>query len=224
MPNSALRRLGNLVRELELDSWLRAHRLLLERVVEVREQLFELVAAEGGATPALYLEFGVAAGAATRTWSRLLTHPETVLHGFDSFEGLPEQWMDRPKGMFSTGGVPPQVEDPRVQFFKGQFEETLPRYEPPDRPLLIINMDADLYSSTAFVLHTLRDRFHPGAFLYFDELASYGHEERAFREFVEETGMRFRLRGATRNLRHVLFQCTSVPLNSFLSASRGVSV
>jgi Macrocin-O-methyltransferase (TylF) len=211
MPRGMLRRFGNLVRELELDAWLRNHGLLPETAVDVRDQLFELVAAEVGADPALYLEFGVADGAATRTWSRLLTNQETVIHGFDSFEGLPEQWMDRPSGMFSTGGIIPQIDDHRVRFFKGRFEETLPHYTPPDRPVLIINMDADLYSSTAFVLRAIGNHLRLGAFLYFDEFCSYGHEERAFREFVEYTGMTFRMRGATGNLLHVLFQCTSIP-------------
>jgi Macrocin-O-methyltransferase (TylF) len=209
MPRDVLRRLGNLVRELELDAWLRDHGLAPERLVETRDQLFELVAAEVGAVPVLYLEFGVAEGAATRAWSRLLTHPETVIHGFDSFEGLPERWMDRPPGMFSTHGLIPHIDDRRVHFFKGPFEEILPQYRPPDRPVLIVNMDADLYSSSAVVLRAIGSHLRRGAFLYFDEFSSYGHEERAFREFVEHTGMTFRLRGATANLLHVLFQCTS---------------
>ena len=35
------------------------------------------------------------------------------------------------KGLFSTNGQPPQIDDPRVKFFKGWFEETLPHYRPP---------------------------------------------------------------------------------------------
>ena len=38
----------------------------------------------------LYLEFGVFRGRTIRYWSRKLRHPETRLHGFDSFEGLPD--------------------------------------------------------------------------------------------------------------------------------------
>jgi hypothetical protein len=208
MPDEALTRLGNFVRELELGAWMRANDLVLDRVAERREELFGLVADEVGEAPALYLEFGVANGDATRIWTRLLKHPETVLHGFDSFEGLPEKWTnDRPKGMFSTDGALPQIDDPRVRFFKGWFEKTLDQYVPPNRSVLIINMDADLYSSTIFVLRKLRYLFRAGTFLYFDEFSSYGHEERAFREFVEESRMTFRLRGGTRNLLHVLFQC-----------------
>src|SRR5206468_1901540 len=130
-----------------------------------------------------------------------------VLHGFDSFEGLPEIWSDKPKGAFSTGGSPPQIMDPRVTFYKGWFEQTLPKYSAPKRDVVIVNMDADLYSSTIFVLRSLKELIRPGTYLYFDEFGTFGHEERAFREFVEETKLGFRLRGGTKGLNQLLFQC-----------------
>src|SRR4051812_11850455 len=39
------------------------------------------------------LEFGVAAGDATRTWLSLLPNPELSWHGFDTFTGLPTPWI-----------------------------------------------------------------------------------------------------------------------------------
>jgi len=120
----------------------------LGRIVSRREQLFETAAADVSELPMPYLEFGVAEGEATRIWSRLLTHPATVLHGFDSFEGLPERWLDRPKGMFSMEGNIPIIDDNRVAFFKGWFQDTLPQYVPPTRPAVIVNRDADLYNSS----------------------------------------------------------------------------
>ncbi|MFQ5790319.1 MAG: TylF/MycF/NovP-related O-methyltransferase [Acidobacteriota bacterium] len=209
IPGVLLRKIGNLVRELELRRWMKANGMSLDKVVSRREELFEMVGAEVGTIPVLYMEFGVAKGDATRMWAKLLRHPSTVLHGFDSFEGLPESWTaDRPKGMFSTRGVVPAIDDPRVSFFKGWFQDTLPKYEPPRREVIVINMDADLYSSTLFALMALRHIFVKGTYLYFDEFSSSGHEERAFREFVDQTGLRFTLRGGTPNLLHVLFQCT----------------
>jgi len=207
-PNGVVKRLGNYVREIELRAWMDDHNLVLGNVVSRREELFELAASEVGRQPVLYLEFGVAAGDATRIWSGLLKHPEAALHGFDSFEGLPETWTsDRPRGMFSTGGQTPSINDPRVKFFKGWFQQSLPSYVPPKLEPVILNLDADLYSSTIYVLRSLRSLIRPGTYLYFDEFSSFGHEERAFREFVEETGMKFKLRGGTRGLLHVLFQC-----------------
>lgn len=57
---------------------------------------------------------------------------------------------------YSTCGVPPIIDDPRIRFFKGWFEDTLPTYQAPKANVVILNMDADLYSSTIFVLRTLR--------------------------------------------------------------------
>jgi hypothetical protein len=207
LPEGVLRKTSNLVKGVELGAWMVKRDLQLNRFMTRREDLFELVASEVGQLPVLYLEFGVAAGEATRTWSRLLKHPDSLLHGFDCFEGLPEAWANCPKGTFSTGGAVPKIDDPRVSFFKGLFEQTLPSYEPPKRDVVILNLDADLYSSTIYVMRKLRHLIRAGTYVYFDEFVSFGHEERAFREFVEETGTRFKVRGNTRSLDHVMLQC-----------------
>ena len=210
LPPRALTKVGNVVRELELDAWMRAHNLIINNVVSQREDLFDLMVKEVGHRPLLYLGFGIAEGRVIRDLSRRFTHPDTILHGFDSFEGLPEAWTeDRPKGMFSTGGSIPKIDDPRVKFFKGWFNDTLPKYVPPKRETVIFNLDADLYSSTITVLRSLQQLIRPGTYLYLDEFASYGHEERAFREFIQETGLKFRVRGVVPGLMHVLFQCVT---------------
>jgi hypothetical protein len=64
----------------------------------------------------LYLEFGVFEGRSMRGWSSHLTASGAHPIGFDSFEGLPEDW--RPglgTGHFATG-QPPDIADPRVRF------------------------------------------------------------------------------------------------------------
>jgi hypothetical protein len=47
-PDWLLRKLGNIVSELELDSWLKARGLVVRGFVRRREALFELVASEVG--------------------------------------------------------------------------------------------------------------------------------------------------------------------------------
>jgi hypothetical protein len=211
LPPSVLAKLGNFIRALELRDWLRRHGCLPQHLVTQREDLFKIVSHEIGHAPALYLEFGVHEGVATRYWAQLLTHPDTVLHGFDSFEGLPETWLpDREKGHFTTHGRQPVIADSRVHFFRGWFHETLPTYAPPERDVVVLNFGADLYSSTIYSLRAVAKLVRPGTYLYFDEFSSYGHEERAFREFAEESGHNFICRGATANLLHVLFQVMPV--------------
>ncbi len=82
----------------------------------------------GEADPIDYLEFGVYEGASIRMWSGLNTNPSSRLFGFDSFEGLPEDWPFRlRKGAFDTNGRVPDVEDSR-DFIVGWFQEPLPRF------------------------------------------------------------------------------------------------
>lgn len=177
------------------------------RRVERKEQVFDLIAQDIGGKRVLYLEFGVWQGQTVRYWSKLLTNPESKLHGFDSFEGLPEDWdLKWPKGTFSTGGRIPQIDDSRVMFFKGWFEDTLADYELPPHDVLVINFDADLYSSTIYVLNRLKDAIVPGTYLYFDEFQDGRHEFRAFNEFLQATGMRFAMVGATSALQQVAFR------------------
>ena len=109
---------------LEVGRWMHAHGYTVAHRVNHRTKLFDLVGRRVADRVVLYMEFGVYQGAATRYWSNLLHNPESKLHGFDSFEGMPETWV-RPDGHFSVGGQLPQIDDARVQFFKGWFSETL---------------------------------------------------------------------------------------------------
>jgi hypothetical protein len=173
-----------------------------------REELFDLVGREVANRDVLYMEFGVYQGNAIRYWSKLLSHPASKLHGFDSFEGLPEEWTSAAgRGHFSTNGLIPTVDDPRVTFFKGWFDQSLPAYQVPDHEVLVLNFDADLYSSTKCALDRMSTYIVPGTYLYFDEFSDLQHEFRAFVEFCSSGSRRFVVRGATRSMLCVLFQC-----------------
>jgi len=156
----------------------------------------------------LYLEFGVFKGASMRYWSQKLKNKAARLHGFDSFYGLPESWERLPKGTFSTHGKSPALRDPRVKIHPGWFQDTLPEYIAPPHDALIINFDADLYSSTKFVLEQLKAKnlLSAGSWLYFDEFTYLNQEFRAFKEFLAETGMRFKYVAETSCERCVIFQ------------------
>lgn len=174
-----------------------------------REEIFDRVASQVASQRVLYLEFGVYTGASMRYWSRRLTHPEARLHGFDSFEGLPESIGVWRKGQFDAGGTIPEIDDPRVEFFKGWFDQVLPSYAPPPHDVLVVTMDADLYSSTIYVLRHLRPWIRPGTYIYFDEMEQVDHEPRAFGEFIQETGLRFRGVSAHISCMHAAFQCVA---------------
>jgi hypothetical protein len=97
-----------------------------------REQLYAHVNEiffDSGRTRMDFLEFGVFEGASLRSWSALNRNPETRFWGFDSFEGLPEDWHSgKEKGTFSTEDKVPELGDPRVQYVVGWFQQTLPQF------------------------------------------------------------------------------------------------
>lgn len=207
LSRQAVRKLDAAVDYLEVGRWMRSRGYEVGQRFDRREELFDAAAARIAKREVLYLEFGVFEGDATRYWSKLLLNPGSRLHGFDSFDGLPEEWLPhRPKGHFSLHGEVPRIDDAGVQFFKGWFERTLPCYTPPPHEVLVVNFDADLYSSTIFVLNILEAAMVPGTYVYFDEFNHRSHELRAFDEFTKRTGMAFTAVGATRTLEHVMFQ------------------
>lgn len=143
-------------------------------------------------SPIAYLEFGVFKGASIREWSSLNRHQSSLFIGFDSFEGLPSDWnKDYQKGRFDTGKQVPDIKDPRVQFVKGWFEETLPGFISSqlksvlDKRLLVLHLDADLFNSTLFVMVNLSSFIPSGTIIIFDEFFDAVHEFRAYSVFRE---------------------------------------
>jgi methyltransferase family protein len=196
------------VNHLKLGHWMRAHGFHFDHTVADRWDVFDVVAARVQDNPVLYLEFGVFKGRTTRYWSAKLRNPDARLHGFDSFQGLPEEWAGHAKGqIFNASGQVAIIADPRVQFFKGWFDQVLPHYVVPDHEQLVLIMDADLYSSTAYVLRHLRPYIRPGTLIYFDEMNNVDHEPRAFDEFMTETALSFRPVCADRTLTYAFFEC-----------------
>jgi methyltransferase family protein len=138
----------------------------------------------------LYLEFGVYRGDTLRWWCENLTAPGARFVGFDSFEGLPEDWHAHVKaGAFALDDIP-ELPDPRASFEVGWFDKTVPAFEVPPHDQLIINIDSDLYSSAVVVLDAIEPHLVPGTLIYFDELGDINHELRAWREFLDRTAIR----------------------------------
>jgi hypothetical protein len=130
-------------------------------IVANNDALYEFAADTiGKEQPVTYVEFGVAGGVSFRKMVRLFTNPDARFVGFDSFEGLPESWKGLAPGAFSTQGNVPDIDDKRVRFVKGWFQNTFhdslawlaPRL---GRPPVLVHFDADLYYSTLFLLTSL---------------------------------------------------------------------
>ena len=109
--------------------------------------------------------------------------------GFDSFQGLPEDWGVVPKGAYSSRGRVPDIEN--SEFIVGEFASTLSEYFSEERKVAgLINFDADLYSSTISALSNARQVIDKKTILVFDEFIVNNHWEqdefKALNEFCHD--------------------------------------
>jgi hypothetical protein len=95
-----------------------------------------------------------------------------------------------------------------VSFLKDGSTNCLPAITRPAYDVLVVNMDADLYSSTIYVLNYLRRQIKPGTLIYFDEMNHLDQELRAFDEFTSRNSIKVRPFCADSTLAHVTFECT----------------
>jgi tetratricopeptide (TPR) repeat protein len=137
-----------------------------------------------------FYEYGVWRGVAFQYIMRNLKEG----FGFDTFEGLPEDWHNEKAGTYTSQGNIPKIEG--ANFIKGKFEDTLPIFFSEPRAVAsIINFDADLYSSTICALNHSESIIDEETVLIFDEFLTNDHweedEYRALNEFCENTNFSF---------------------------------
>lgn len=158
--------------------------------------------------PITYLEFGVYQGDSLEWWIKHNYHPESTFVGFDTFEGLPEDWREGwATGHFSTAGVIPEISDPRCSIIKGMFQETLQNWLTGRQwsSRLICMMDADLYSSTLYPLILLGPLLKAGDILIFDEFRDARNEFRAFTDWQACIGTKVECVGSVHRCDKIVF-------------------
>ena len=148
--------------------------------------------------PGHVLEFGVWQGDSLR----FIADRVDFVHGFDSFDGLPEAWVrDRahpdthPAGLFRTDPAR-QVWPDNCRLWPGWFTDTIPLFKAEvEGPIGLLHVDSDLYSSARTILFGLDDRIVPGTVIVFDELYAFPghqyplweeHEWKALQEWLAE--------------------------------------
>jgi hypothetical protein len=156
---------------------------------------------ENLAIPVNYLEFGVAEGISFKWWIEHNKNEASRFFGFDTFTGLPEDWNVFKAGDMSAGGKFPETKDSRAKFLKGLFQDTLPVFlkEFNNDKRKIIHMDADLYTSTLYVLTSLHPYLKSGDIIFFDEFAVPTHEFLAFKNFTDAYRISYEVIGSMNN-------------------------
>ena len=156
------------------------------------------------------LELGVFKGRSINRMSVLF--PDETIWGFDSFKGLPENWVRTKNGELYKAGHFALEELPRVgpnvKLVAGFFEDTLPTWlSDHSGGVRLLHIDADLYSSAKTVLKQLNHMIEKGTVIIFDELCDWRNsgifdawedcEWKALKEWLQEYDRRIRILSRT---------------------------
>ena len=197
---------------IKLSAWKQFynHRSLLFSISKFRKNMI-LDGIKLSDKKGLYLEFGVATGYSINFIAKEI---QTDIHGFDSFEGLDEEWNGLPDKAFSLDGKIPKVEK-NVIIHKGYFNNTVEAFfnDNSDK-ISFMHIDCDLYSSAQIVLNLSVNNLAIGSVILFDEMVGYDgfeeHEFKAFNEFVSKYNVKYECLGINYLTGQVLIRILSL--------------
>lgn len=175
--------------------------------------------------PGHIVEFGVWHGSNLLFMSKLLRllQPSTskLVFGFDNFSGLPEAHsLDGTEAGSMVGKYKGNEEVLRaaiklyeleewVHLVKGDATQTIPAFETafPEALVSLAWIDFDLYEPTKAALEFLARRLSIGGIIVFDEAISqiWPGETVAMIEFLEQTGVSYRMEANTLGRQPVMF-------------------
>lgn len=141
-----------------------------------------------------FIEFGVYKGDSINFFSKYVNK----IYGFDSFEGLREDWTGNhkfQKGFFDLEGKLPKLKS-NVVAIKGWVQDTLDDFLAKEKPdILFLHMDLDTYESTKYVLERVKPYLFERCYILFDNL--YNHpgwkhgEYKALTELFDKNEYKF---------------------------------
>ena len=142
----------------------------------------------------LFFEFGVYTGGSINLFAKLLSHHGLEIYGFDSFEGLEEDWVTHefnPTGTFTLNKKTPKVLK-NVKIIKGKVQDTLENFlkDKINKKIIFTHMDMDTYGATKYALSKIKPLLTKGSIILFDNFYGYPnwqqHEYKAFSEELIE--------------------------------------
>lgn len=145
---------------------------------------------KGRLNDGIIIEFGVNKGGSINRLADLF--PDRKIYGFDSFEGLPEDWTLLAKHDYDNEGRLPNVRK-NVTLIKGLIQDTLPEFEDKSK-IALIHIDTDLYSAAKTIFEVLGNSIN-NTYIVFDEYWNFPgwkeEEHKAFMEFINKSKKKF---------------------------------
>jgi hypothetical protein len=138
----------------------------------------------------LFLEFGVWKGSSINLFAKFLSQHGLNIYGFDSFEGLEEEWITNeyhPIGTFGLNQKKPKVLN-NVQLIKGKVQKTLENFlsKNSKKKIIFVHMDMDTYVPTKFTLTKIKPLLQKGSIILFDEFYGFPNwEKNEYKAFTE---------------------------------------
>ena len=128
---------------------------------KIREYAINTAKENDNVSDYFYIEFGVFSGTSINFFSKNLNNKK--IYGFDSFEGLKEDWVGTsvPKGTFNLNKKIPKLEN-NVVPISGWIQDTLPIFLKEKNPKInFVHIDVDTYDSSKFILDSFLSIFIP---------------------------------------------------------------
>ena len=154
------------------------------------------------ARPGDWVEFGVAEGWSARVLLSLMPEKGCKLWLFDSWRGLPEDFVGRDGVIEKAGKFACEVpwnlqDDARVKITRGAFDVTAKWIEPGSAGLSVIHIDCDLYTSAVTVLAACEQHINPGTVVILDDCHGWpgwrlGGEWLAWHAFAGTENIKFK--------------------------------
>ena len=148
----------------------------------------------------LVLELGVYKGATINHIASVLNNigrKDKIIYGFDSFEGLAEDWKGTRTRKFQLKLFKKPKFKNKIKIIEGWFKDSLPIFvEGLNESISFLHIDCDIYESTRDVFANLAEKIEKGTIIVFDEYFNYpfwqNHEYKAFKEFVDEYSVEYK--------------------------------
>ena len=132
-----------------------------------------------------YWDFGVFVGTTINFFSKYAN----TIYGFDSFQGLKEDWQGHllPKGSFNLNKKLPKLNNNVIPVV-GWVQDTLVPFLENNKPEInFVHMDMDTYETTKFVLTKIKPYLVKNCIIAFDELYNYSGWEVGEYKALKET-------------------------------------